>query len=298
MSENLPTITVDGQTIPEDAITFELSRLIQFYSQHIPEEEIRQQLDSLRQRAIDQAIGARLLFNEAEHLDIKVTDDDVDARIKNMIEQSGGRETFDNLLQQQNLDEKTLREQIWRGRRVDKLIEHITSGVTEPTENDIKEHFEAHREEYRQPERVLAQHILITPAASDDASFADARTRLEELRQRALDGAEFSALASDNSDCPSGKQGGSLGWFTRGMMVPEFDKAAFEMPVGGISDVIQTEFGYHIIHKTDHEDERAADFDQVHDNVRDFIRHTRRGEVITTHVNGLREKANVVITPA
>ena len=294
MSEQsqLPKITVNGQIVPEEAITFELSRLIQFYAQHMPEAEIRKQLTTIRQRAIDQAIGARLLFEEAEKLDIKISEADIDKRVGSMEEQAGGRESFEEIMARQGLDEKTLREQIRRGRKVDKLIAHITSSVAEPTEDDIREHFESHRGEYRLPQRVLAQHILVK---AEDDNRTEARERIENLRRLALDGADFSDLASDHSDCPSGRQGGSLGWFSRGMMVPAFDQAAFDMPVGAISDVIETEFGYHIIYKTDQAEEKEADFDVARDKVREFLRHTRRGEVITAHVAGLRAKADVKI---
>jgi peptidyl-prolyl cis-trans isomerase C len=93
--------------------------------------------------------------------------------------------------------------------------------------------------------------------------------------------------------CPSGKEGGSLGWFGRGMMVPEFDQAVFSMNVGDVSDIIETQFGYHIILKTDHEAPREADFDDVREQIRDFIRHARRGEAMTVYVDELKSKATI-----
>jgi peptidyl-prolyl cis-trans isomerase C len=93
--------------------------------------------------------------------------------------------------------------------------------------------------------------------------------------------------------CPSGKEGGSLGWFGRGMMVPEFDQAVFAMKDGEVSDVIETQFGYHIIYKTAHEEAGEADFDAVREQIRDFIRHSRRGEAMSAYVEELRSKATV-----
>lgn len=297
MSEKPPRITVNGHPLPEEAIAFELSRLVQFYSQHMPQEQIRAQLPALRQRAIDQAIGARLLFDEAARLDIQVPDDDVEKRLAALEQRSGGREPFLALLKKQNLDEATLRDLIRRGRRVDLLVEQVVAETADPTEAEILAHFEAHRDEYTRPERVLAQHILIKPSDASETGKAAARERLAAIRQRAVDGAPFADLASDNSDCPSGKEGGSLGWFSRGMMVEAFDKAAFELETGELSDIIETPFGYHIIRKTDHEASKPADFDEARESVRDFLRHARRGEALSRHVDALRAQAEIVQDP-
>ena len=296
MSDTLPTITINGEKLAPEAVTYELSRLVQFYAQHgMPEEQVRSQLPELRQQAISQAIGAKLLFLEAERLDIQVPDEDIDRSVFAMARQCGGMQKLRDQLKKQNLTEKTFREQIRRGRRVDILVEKVCSQTPEPTEDEIKQHFEDHKDEYTKQERVLCQHILITPKDDSEAAHTAAKDKLMEIRARVLNGADFGDEATANSDCPSGKNGGSLGWFSHGMMVPEFDKAAFEMKVGDVSDVIKTQFGYHIIYKTDHEAPQEASFDEAHDNVRDFLRHAKRGETLAAHVNELREKADIVI---
>ena len=116
-----------------------------------------------------------------------------------------------------------------------------------------------------------------------------------EIRARVLAGANFGDEATAHSDCPSGKNGGSLGWFSHGMMVPEFDEAAFGMKVGDVSDIVKTQFGYHLIYKTDHEVPQEASFEEAHDSVRDFLRHAKRGETLAAHVNELRAKADISI---
>ena len=298
MSQNFPIITIDGNPLPPDAITYELARLLKFYSQHMPEDQVRAQMPALRQRAIDQAIGTRLLFDNAARLDLRVTDDEVDKTIATMISRSGGREKFDELLAKQKLTEEELRQQIRRGQRVDKLVEQIVADTPDPTEADIRAHFDAHSDEYNRPERVLAQHILVKPADDTAEARSAARAKLDEIRQRVLNGASFSDEAAAHSECPSGKQGGSLGWFSRGMMVEAFDHAAFELPKGAMSEIIETQFGYHIIYKSDQEESRPADFDEARESIRDFLRHSRRGEVLAQHVAELRSKVKIEQTAA
>ena len=87
--------------------------------------------------------------------------------------------------------------------------------------------------------KVKASHILVK-------KHSDAKRILDEL----LGGADFAELARKHSECPSGKKGGSLGFFTHGQMVKEFERAAFSLKKGELSDVVKTQFGYHIIKRT------------------------------------------------
>lgn len=103
-------------------------------------------------------------------------------------------------------------------------------------------------------EQVRASHILLMYAGSARSnatrSKEEALSEITAMKQQVADGADFAVLAKENSDCPSGQQGGDLGFFGRGMMVPEFDAAAFNMDVGAVSDVVETDFGYHILLRT------------------------------------------------
>ncbi len=287
-------IKVNGKPVPQSAIDYELGRLIQLYSQYLPEGQIRRQMDVLRERAKKQAIGARLLFDEAERLQIEVSEKELDERIAQYEEQSGGKERFAALLKKQNINPVEFREQTRRGRRVDKLIELHTANLPDPTEEEMRAHFEAHRDEYTKGEQAQAQHILISPKDKTEAAKAAALAAIQDLKRRVESGEDFSALAAAHSDCPSGKQaGGSLGWFGRGAMVPEFDEAVFSMKDGEVSDIVETQFGYHIIKKVAHIDAEAPDFEEARDKVRDFLRHARRGEALKAYVDELREKATI-----
>ena len=287
-------IKVNGKPVPQSAIDYELGRLIQVYSQYLPEEQIRSQMNVLRDRAKEQAIGARLLFDEAARLDIQVPDRELDERIGAMEAQVGGHEAFLALLRKQNINPVEFREQTRRGRRVDKLIEQHVAGLPDPTEEEMREHFEAHRDEYTKGEQAQAQHILVSPKDKTDAAKAAALAAIRDLKRRVEAGEDFSALAAAHSDCPSGKQaGGSLGWFGRGAMVPEFDNAVFSMKDGEVSDSVETQFGYHLSTKVSHLEAETPDFDEVCDKIRDFLRHARRGEALKAYVDELRAKATI-----
>jgi foldase protein PrsA len=288
------TVKVNGQMIPQEAIQFELERLVRFYAEHgMAQDQIRAQLPELVQKATEQAIGAKLLMDEAAKYDFPVSDAEIDGEIAKIVKQVGGEEAFRDALARQKTSADVFREQLKRGRCVDKLVEQAVSEVAEPTEAEIEQHFNGHKDEYAQGERVLAQHILITPDGDTQTSKDEARAKIAAIRERVAGGKSFADEAAAHSMCPSGKEGGSLGWFSRGMMVPEFDQAAFSMGVGEVSGIIETQFGYHIIYKADHEAAGETDFDQVRDKIRDFLRHARRGEAMAAYVEELKAKAKI-----
>jgi peptidyl-prolyl cis-trans isomerase C len=103
-------------------------------------------------------------------------------------------------------------------------------------------------------DQVRASHILLMYAGSQRSSASrskeQANSQINQLKSQIDTGADFGELARQHSDCPSGKSGGDLGSFGRGQMVPPFEQAAFGLPVGGTSAVVETDFGYHIIRRT------------------------------------------------
>ncbi len=287
-------ITINGQELPKEAIEFEYRRLLQFYSQHMPAEALKAETENLQKKALEQAIGAKLLIDEAEQLDIKVPAERVEKRISDMIDQIGGREVFEQRLAEQKMTEDALRDNMEQGCKVDILVEQVSQEAEEPTEAELKEHFESNKEQFVQPERSSAQHILIKPASESDEDRVAAEKKIEEIREKLTADANFADLAKEHSECPSGKQaGGSLGWFGRGMMVPEFDNAVFSMEVGELSEIIETQFGYHVIYKTGADEGGEASFPESESKIRDFMRHASRGELISKHVAELREKATI-----
>lgn len=103
-------------------------------------------------------------------------------------------------------------------------------------------------------DHVMASHILLmfqgSMRSTATRSKADALALIQDLKKQVDGGADFGDLARQHSDCPSGEEGGNLGLFGRGEMVPEFEVATFALPVGGVSDVVETSFGYHLIKRT------------------------------------------------
>jgi parvulin-like peptidyl-prolyl isomerase len=291
-------LKVNGQVIPAEAISFELDRLVRFYSQHMPREQVEAQMDILRAKARDQASGTQLLIEEAKRLDIPVPADEVAKRIAKMTDQAGGRDALERMLRAKGQTIDALREAIETGRRADMLVETIAAGIQDPTDAEMRAHYESHAAEYTRPEKVEVQHILIRPRSASDADHREALAKAGGIRHGIMDGADFAAQAAAHSDCPSGKRtGGSLGWIERGMLVPAFDRAVFALDDDGVSDVFATPLGYHVARKTGHKPAAPAPYEEVCDKIRDLLRHARRGEAIAARVAELKAKAMIEDTP-
>ena len=280
---------VNGVEISGDAVQFELDRLVRFYMSHgMTMDEVKQNLPKLEEKALDQAIGAKLLLDRAQELDIPLMAADIDAEVSKVVTQVEGPENYKKALDAQGITEVQFRKELEKGAKVNKLVEQACSGVADPTEDEVAKFYEAHKAEFVVPHQVLCQHILVK--GSDDAAL----DKIKAIRERIVSGgADFAEEAKKNSDCPSGQEGGSLGWFGRGMMVPEFDKVAFEMKKGEVSGVVSTQFGYHIIYKADEKGGGQQTLVDVHDQVKDLLRHEARGRAMDAFVAELRANAKI-----
>jgi peptidyl-prolyl cis-trans isomerase C len=128
------------------------------------------------------------------------------------------------------------------------LKEEVISKIA-PTEEDMSSYYKTHKDEFSTPEMVRVRHILVKvdKAASDDVK-KQALERAEAIMKRIRNGEDFAKLAAELSEDPASKgKGGDLGFFPRGKMVPDFEKAAFSLKAGEVGDIILSQFGYHLI---------------------------------------------------
>jgi peptidyl-prolyl cis-trans isomerase D len=140
---------------------------------------------------------------------------------------------------------------------------------TPVTDDELKAIYQQNIQQYEVPDRVHAEHILLTTVGKTDAEVAEIKKKAEDILAQAKKGSNFEDLAKKYSEDPGSKtKGGDLGWLVHGQTVPEFDKAAFSLPKGGISDLIRTQYGFHIIKVLDKETAHTKTFDEVKDSLR------------------------------
>ena len=285
-------IRVNGEAIPENAVMAELKRLMDFYSKHMFRSELGRSMGPLLQKAKEHAVGTRLLLDEVKRRHVEVADAEVEAAIRDMVKKTGGDRALDALLAKQKISRDQLRSSIRVGKQLDKLVARITSTVEECSEEAVENYYEEHSERYVSPDQAQVRHILVKPVSNSEADKAVARSALEGLKHRILEGESFADLAAAHSECPSGKEtGGSLGWVKQGSTVPEFDGAVFALETGEVSDVIETPLGLHIVEKLEQEEGEPLPLEEVRDGIRELLMHERRGRALSEYVERLRKNA-------
>lgn len=258
-------VKINGFEITDQMIDYEVERATNFYlMQGIPQAEIDKDKAAIREAAIEHCIATRLMLEEADKQGIKASDEHVKEQLEKIAQANGGMEEFEKRVKASGASLEMVKAQIDFNFKLMTVEKNAVEKVPEATEEAARAYYDSHKNQFCEEEQVNAQHILITPKSKSDEDKKAALEEIKAIRQRIVDGAEFIKEAELHSACPSGKQnGGSLGWFGRGMMVKEFEDAAFSMKPGDLSDVIETQFGYHIISVYDREDARQLEFEEV-----------------------------------
>jgi peptidyl-prolyl cis-trans isomerase D len=169
---------------------------------------------------------------------------------------------------------------------------------TQVTQSELQSYYQDHRDEYRVPEQVNVRHILIkTPLPGPDGKVDQkavdaARAKAEDVLKQVKAGGNFAELAKKYSDdSGSAKNGGSLGFIGKGRTVPEFEKAAFSLPKGGTSDLVQSSYGFHIIHVDDKQDAHVKSLDDVKAQIEPLIKQQKAAQASQHEVEQLLNHA-------
>jgi peptidyl-prolyl cis-trans isomerase C len=209
------------------------------------------QQKEFEKQALQQLVSAELLYQAGQKLEIKDLDKQVDDKLAQGRAKFGNEEGFAKAMKELDMQEKDLRDYTRRDLIITNFIEKSIVPKVTVSEEDARKFYNENPDKFTKSEAVKASHILI---GVDQKATAEekkaAREKAEKLRKELAGGADFAALAKGNSTCPSSQQGGDLGYFGKGQMVPAFEKAAFALKPGEISDVVETQFGYHIIKLT------------------------------------------------
>lgn len=251
-------------------------------------------LDTLRADILDQLIAEELLYQEAQERSLSLEDGEVDSQIEQMRARFEGDEGWQQALEANNVTEEELREQIERNALIQQLIASSVDEPGEVTDEEVRTFYDENPEFFEQGEQVSARHILIdTGELETDAELEDARRRAEDIRQELVNGADFATLAEERSEGPSAPRGGDLGTFGRGQMVPAFEEAAFALEEGEISQVVESEFGFHVIQVTEKMDSGRTPVEEVSESIRQYLAQQKQAQALDDYVEGLRAEADV-----
>ena len=246
---------------------------------------------------LERLIGRELVLQSVHANPPAGLDEKVKTQLARTRSMAGSEETFNKSIQDAGLTvaefEKRTRDDIMFIETLRQLVEE----KTKITPDEIKGFYETNSIRFKQPETVRASHILVkvAPGTSEDIKKVS-QTKINAARSLIVGGEKFADIARKVSDdTNSAPQGGDLGFFPRGATLPEFEKVAFSLPTNQVSEVITTQFGYHILIVTDRKPEKQLSLDEVKPDIEKFLRSRKGNDVILQYVKELRDKAKVEI---
>ncbi|WIV13040.1 peptidylprolyl isomerase [Proteiniborus sp. MB09-C3] len=230
--------------------------------------------EELKQVVLDNLIVENVILQDAEKQKITVKDKEVDEAIDQFIVSVGGKEKLKEFLKQNSMTEDYMEKRMRTEMIIDKYRNHFFESII--SDEDVKKQYEENKDSYVS---IRASHILVKT-----------EKEANDILKRINSGESFEELTKLSTEPGAEARKGDLGYFTKGKMVPEFEKAVFELKPGEISDVVKTEFGYHIIKLTDIKDS----FEEVKDNVLADLQNKESAK-FDQKVKELRDNAKIEI---
>jgi peptidyl-prolyl cis-trans isomerase C len=291
-------VTVNGVDIMETDIDADFKKM----TAQAPPMYVEKNKEKFRQQVLDRRIAIQLIDEKAKATNTTVSDEDVLAQVKEIVaQQKMTVEQFKKILQDRRVSYDEWEEQVRWGVLLGKLVAAEYGDQLTITDADANNFYTANIRQFEAPEQIRASHILIKPVTDPnvDPNEAEAKAlaKAQDLLKQIKEGADFAELAKATGGYPSAPNGGDLGYFSRGRMLPAFDIAAFALKVNEVSDVVQTEAGYHIIKVTDKKEASRKTFEQAREEIIRLLKRRKQTEFFQKYLLKLRAGANVVFPP-
>lgn len=252
------------------------------------------QLSQLKEEVFTKLIGRELLYQESQNKGIKVNEAAINEQLVMLKKRFPGEAEFKKMLSQMNLSEVDVKSQFERAMAIQEFIDKQFVQKVTVSDKEVRAYYDSNPVYFKQPEQVRASHILVSiDPQKDPSQKAESRKKIEDIQQKLKKGEDFSALAKEYSQCPSGREGGDLGYFQRGQMVKPFEQAAFALRPGEVSDIVETKFGYHLIRLTDKKPEGVVPYEQIKERIGQYLKQEKAEKDVASYVQNLEEKAKV-----
>lgn len=283
---------VNGAVITQEDLDAELSMAQQqFANQGQPNDE---QLAKIKENLFEGLITRKVLYQESQKKGIEVDDATIDERLANMKKQFPKEDDFKGMLDKMNLTEDALKSQLRKGMAMQKLVDQEVVSNLKISDKDTKDYYDGHMDLFKQSEKIQASHILVkVEPGADESVKAEALKKIGKIQKELKEGGDFAELAKKYSDCPSNAKGGDLGYFGRRQMVKPFEEAAFSLKPGEISDITETDFGYHLIKAGDRKPGTITDYKDVKDKLVQYLKQVKTGEEVKKYIEKLKEQAKI-----
>jgi peptidyl-prolyl cis-trans isomerase C len=252
--------------------------------------------DEVYRKALEQLVTYTVLSQETRARQVSATDAEVESGVKQMRGQFPSDEAFKEALEARGMTLDKLKADTRIDISINKMVEAEVSTAAPPSDVQVREFYDKNPDKFKQEESIRASHILFRiDENADAATKKKAMDQAQSVLKQARAGADFGELAKKHSADGSAQQGGDLNFFTHGQMVPAFDQAAFALKTGEISEIVTTQFGYHIIKVTDRKAAEMVPFEQVSDRIKEFLTEQQKQQKADAFIQSLKQKAKIEV---
>jgi peptidyl-prolyl cis-trans isomerase C len=284
---------VNGVTINQGTYDRELNFFVRRAAtggKQIPDAQMAQ----MKNEVLESLIERELLFQESKKKGIQVKSEAVSGQLQKIKQRYPNQEEFKKLLSSMGLTESDVLSQIARGMAIQELIDKEVAEKIKVSDEETKSFYDRNPQLFQQPEQVKASHILIkVQSNAPDEQKAEARKKIETVQQKVQKGEDFATLAKTYSEGPSGPRGGDLGYFKRGQMVKPFEEAAFSLKPNETSDIVETQFGYHLIKVDDKKPAKKMAYAEVKDRLSEHLKKQKTDSETNAYIETLRKDAKI-----
>lgn len=290
--------TVNGEKITlenyEKLLYLNKSSMESYYGSDIWSTEIEKGKtyeDTLRDMVLQTMIGSEAIYQQAKKEDVLPKDDQIQQQIDSFNESIKNNGEYQEELKKMGINEEFLKFQFTRDLANNNLQERFEKKA-KISENEMKKYYKDNKKSFY-TDTVTASHILLKTQDDKGKELSvekkkEAKKKVQEALAKVKSGEDFAKIAQKYSEDPSASSGGQLGTFGRGQMVTEFEDAAFSMKPGQISDIVETQYGYHIIKVTGRVDKQ-----ETYNDVKGEIKKTLASEKYTKYVEKLKKDSTI-----
>lgn len=254
------------------------------------------QLAAMEKDTLDKLIGIQILYQASKKAGNNVDKKQVDEKFAEFRKRFPTEEAFKKAMGEWHVTEADMKAELKKGMVTEAFVVKNFVDKTTVPEEKVKAYYDSHPQFFKQPAKVKASHILIkVKADASEAEKAEAMNKIKKIQEKLKKGDDFAEVAKASSEGPSAAKGGDLGYFGRGQMVKPFEDTAFTLEPGKVSDVVKTQFGYHLIKVVDKKPETTVPFEAVKPRIEQYLKQEEVQKEVKKYIDNQRKEAKVEI---
>ena len=288
--------SVNGVAISSDKFERNFEEFMRDNNINIGSIRYPQRLKEYKKELLDMLINAELVWQEANKKNIKASDTEVQQVMTDVRSQFKTQDDFVKTLHGEGYTLESYNEHIFRMVVSRKYLDQLGMVADEINDEAIHDFYVNNPDKFHMPDMVHARHILLkTSSAMSDAEKQTVRVKLDDIQQRLKAGEDFAELAKQFSEDSSASRGGDLGYFPKGVMVGPFEDAVFTLKTGEVSDIVETQFGFHIVEVLEQRPAGAVPELRAKDQIRAYLQQQKKRNVVNEEIQRLRAQSKIEI---